>query len=218
MDGGVISEWFVTQTRREQPVVIISAGIGDQINFELDLLSRLAGLGLRAELYAIDPTPKSLAFLAEQKLPANFHVIPYALTSRDGEISFSLPRDPRWVSGSEVELSDDSRDLDYENRITVSGKTLTSIMAEHNIERVDLLKMDIEGSEFSVLDNILEDRIPIEEMLIDVHHYLMPGGDGLLKGMLSGLKRGGFGIFESEEDKTFSCISRNVVARRRDRD
>jgi FkbM family methyltransferase len=140
MDGGVISEWFVTQTQRPQPVIIVSAGIGDQIDFELELLFRLAALGVQAKLYAIDPTPKALEFLANQELPENFHVIPYALCARDGEISFALPRDPRWVSGSEVELAEDSRDLDHENKIRVKGKTLKSIMAQFNIERVDFLK------------------------------------------------------------------------------
>jgi FkbM family methyltransferase len=214
MDGGVISEWFVTATNREQPVVIISAGIGDQINFELDLLTRLAGLGVRAELYAVDPTPKSLEFLATQELPKNFHVIPYALSGRDGEISFSLPRDPRWVSGSEVDLAEDSRDLDRENRITVAGKTLKSMMTELKLERVDLLKIDIEGSEFSALENILADGIPIEEMLIDVHHFLMADGDRLLTHMLNDLERSGFRIFEAEEDKTFSCINQGAMDRR----
>jgi len=87
-------------------------------------------------------------------------VIPYALCGRDGEVSFSLPRDPRWVSGSEVNLSEDSRDLDHENKINVNGKTLKSIMKEFNLARVDFLKMDIEGSEFAVLENILTDQIP----------------------------------------------------------
>lgn len=211
MDGGVISKWFVTQTRREQPVIIISAGIGDQINFESDLLSRLASLGIHAELYAIDPTPKSLEFLKKQDLPDNFHVIPCALCGRDGEVSFSIPRDPRWVSGSEINLMEDSRDLDHENKITVNGKTLKSIMKDLNIERVDLLKMDIEGSEFAVLENILTDKIPVEEMLVDVHQFLMPEGESLLNGMLAGLKRSGFRIFASEKDQTFSCIHQRAI-------
>jgi len=215
MDGGVISESFVKESNRKQPVIIVSAGIGDQIHFELDLLARLKNLGVRAELYAVDPTPKSLEFLAGQDLPSNFHVIPYALCGRDGDISFSLPRDPRWVSGSEIDLRDDSRDLDHENRITVPGKTLKSIMEELDLERVDFLKMDIEGSEFSAVDNILKDRISIEEMLIDVHHFLMADGENSLRGMLTGLTRSGFRIYEAQEDKTFSCISQGALGRRR---
>jgi hypothetical protein len=74
--------------------------------------------------------------------------------------------------------------------------------------------MDIEGSEFSVLDNVLTDRIRIEEMLIDVHHFLLPRGKILLKGMLADLKRSGFRIFESTEDKTLSCIDQSAIVRR----
>lgn len=38
----------------KEPYIIYSAGIGDQINFELDLLRILKEKGIRAELYAID--------------------------------------------------------------------------------------------------------------------------------------------------------------------
>lgn len=78
-------------------VVIYSAGIGDQINFELDLLEKLKRAGVEAQLYAIDPTPKSLAYLNTQNLPDNFHVLPYALSDRDEMLEFALPTAEGWM-------------------------------------------------------------------------------------------------------------------------
>ena len=55
---------------------------------------------------------------------------------------------------------------DVENIIKVKGKRLRDFLDR----KVDFLKMDIEGSEFSVIDSI--DEINIPQISIEFHHWL----------------------------------------------
>ena len=49
-------------------------------------------------------------------------------------------------------------------------KTLSEIIHEHNIEHIDLLKIDVEGSEFDVLSGIGEEDWPrIKQIVMEVH-------------------------------------------------
>ena len=42
-------------------------------------------------------------------------------------------------------------------------------MKENGHSHLDLLKMDIEGAEFEVIDSIIEDQVPINILCIEFH-------------------------------------------------
>nr|QEO74685.1 AMP-dependent synthetase and ligase [uncultured bacterium] len=66
-------------------------------------------------------------------------------------------------------------------------KTLSDVIREHGIERIDLLKIDVEGSEFEVLSGIQEtDWRRIKQIAIEVHSRL------ILKRITSLLEAHGF--------------------------
>ena len=194
-----------------EPYIIYSAGIGDLINFEMELLEFFQREGIKAELFAIDPTPASLDFLARQDLPGNFHVVPYALSDRDGDVFFALPQAEGWVSGASVDVKNDSRNLDFNNRIKVQGKTIKSIMEKFGHNKIDLLKMDIEGAEFDVLENAIKNAVQIKEICLDHHEHMLKNGRKRIKGLLSMLQEY-YNIFYVEKDNKhvayFGCIQK----------
>jgi FkbM family methyltransferase len=56
-------------------------------------------------------------------------------------------------------------------KLQVPAKSLSSIIAEHQLERVDLLKLDCEGSEYEILYNTSESVLQnVRVMVIEVHH------------------------------------------------
>lgn len=67
-------------------------------------------------------------------------------------------------------------------------------LSEHVTEPVDFLKLDIEGAEGVVLDELERaGKLPlIEQMAIEYHHHLAAGEEGLA-GLLGTLERSGFG-------------------------
>lgn len=190
--------------------IVYSAGIGDAINFELDLLNLLKQNNIDVELYAIDPTPRALEFLSKQDLPDNFHVLPYALSDRDSKLFFALPQADRWISGSAADVKQDMRKFDFKGKIQVEGRTIESIMKELGHDRIDLLKIDIEGSEFDVLDEALNKNLNIIEMCVDHHEYMLKHGRKRIIKLLSLLKEN-YDIIATGDNgsRNFCCILRN---------
>lgn len=166
-------------------------------------------------MYAIDPTPKSLEYLQTQQLPNNFHVLPYALSETDALIEFALPTTEGWVSGSIEKVRNDERNLDFENTIKVEGKTIKSIMRELGHDRIDLLKLDIEGAEFAVLKTALSDGLDIRQMCIDHHEYMFEDSNDKLTELVDGLHQHGYSILYVEMDsakcRSFTCMKNKYI-------
>ncbi len=80
----------------------------------------------------------------------------------------------------------------------IPGYTIPLLMKKFNTPEIDILKMDIEGSEFSVFSNNPEEWLPRVRMVIaEVHEYLHPGvGDQIM----SVLQRSGFTIIWKGEN------------------
>ena len=55
-------------------------------------------------------------------------------------------------------------------------KTFSTIISELGHTHIDVLKMDIEGSEFLVIDDILNSDISITQILIEFHGRFIENG------------------------------------------
>jgi FkbM family methyltransferase len=129
--------------------ICYSGGVGEDVSFDVELIDRYG-----CAVFAFDPTPRAVAF-AEATMGANprFHFHPFGLWSSDGEVAFFAPQDPAHVSHSIGNLQRTSES------ITVPVRSLPSIMGELGHDRIDLLKLDIEGAEHEVVASMLETGI-----------------------------------------------------------
>jgi hypothetical protein len=62
---------------------------------------------------------------------------------------------------------------------------LKTAMQRLGHSRIDILKMDIEGAEYSVLEDIAREKIPVGQILVEFHHRLTSVGTGKTKRLLS---------------------------------
>ena len=72
--------------------LVYSAGIGEDISFDLALIERYG-----CRVHGFDPTPRSLAWLEKQSLPAAYSFHPFGLAAFDGTASFAPPQNPEHV-------------------------------------------------------------------------------------------------------------------------
>jgi FkbM family methyltransferase len=144
--------------------VVYSVGIGEDISFDLALIERAGCV-----VHGFDPTPRSIAWVAAQRLPANFVMHPWGLADYDGVASFLPPLNSSHVSHTLLQGADDSRP-----RIELPVRRLATIMQELGHTRIDVLKMDIEGAEYSVIDALVASEIRPRQILLEFHHQL-PG-------------------------------------------
>lgn len=142
--------------------LVYSFGIGEDISFDLELMEKIG-----CSVLAFDPTPKSLAWIKSQPLPTGFQFFEYGLSDKDGTLMFEPPPNPEWVSYKES----------TKGSFTFPVKRMATIKKElgHHNKRIDFLKLDIEGSEFSVIDDILRDNLDPVQMSVEFH-----GNDGYI--------------------------------------
>jgi len=195
--GNKGASWTVYPESLNSNSIIYSFGVGTDISFDLEMISRF---GVRIQ--AFDPTPKSIQWIDEQKLPNEFIFTPIGIAPASGEIEFTLPDNLNNVSGS-INNVLGSKGI----KIQVPVKDLESIMQNLSHAHIDILKMDIEGSEYDVIDSIIDKKIPIKQLLIEFHHRFPKIGIAKSKMAIKKLTLAGYKIFHiSTSGEEYSFI------------
>ncbi len=163
--------------------VVYSVGIGDDISFDLAMIRRFG-----VKVQAVDPTPASHAWLATQQLPPEFVLHPVGLAGYDGTASFAAADNPDWVSHSMVRT---------ENRAVESFPVarLSTLMERLGHNHVDLLKVDIEGAEYDVIDDMLSSGVDVRQFLVEFHHRFDEVGWKKTDQAIADLRSAGFRLF-----------------------
>lgn len=193
-DGG----WTFNPTLLGRDSVVYSAGIGEDISFDLGLIARFG-----VTVHAFDPTPKSIEWLRSQALPPKLVVHEYGIAPQDGRLTFYQPENPAYVSLSVVERATPTE------AVSLPVRELKGIMRELGHSSIDLLKMDIEGSEYAVLEDLVARAIPIRQLLVEFHHRFPGVGDDKTKAAIDLLESSGYRLFaisSSAEEYSFLRI------------
>lgn len=188
-------KWLVENSLTENSVVY-SFGVGEDVSFDLSVIDRYG-----SQVFAFDPTPKAITYGSDfADVEPRFHFFPVALCSgEEGPIMFHLPQDPDHVSCSESEISDSS--------FQVPAKPLTQIMDELGHLKIDVLKMDIEGSEYVVLEEIFI-KLPVsswpDQILVEFHDHLDSSFPARKENILRNIFEKGYAlIFQEGADYSF---------------
>ena len=117
--------------------------------------------------------------------------MPVGLGANDGEMEFFPPRKESSTHFSPIDRYDN---LEVET-IKAPVKTLKSIAQECGHQTIDLLKMDIEGAEYDVIDNLEEQEVEINQILIEFHHMYKGISLDDTKNAIDKLRKLGFELF-----------------------
>lgn len=177
--------WCVCPDTLDASSVVYSFGVGEEISFDLELIRRFGVC-----VHAFDPTPRSIAWLAKQSLPGNFVFHPYGVADFDGHAKFLPPVNPAHVSHTLLD-----RQTPWP-AIEVPVRRLRSIMQDLGHQRIDLLKMDIEGAEYAVLEDLLRCGIPVQQFLVEFHHRWPEIGVQKTRQAIRALNSAGYRIFD----------------------
>jgi FkbM family methyltransferase len=156
--GSIYGGWTVcTGVGLGSESLIYSVGVGEDISFDLSLIRTLG-----CRIFAFDPTPRSIAWLETQHLPNEFQFFPWGLGAIDGLAKFAAPEDAGHVSYSSVAVGG--------HAVQCEVYRLPTLMRKLGHAKIDLLKIDIEGSEYAVINDIFTHGLRPRQLLTEFHH------------------------------------------------
>jgi FkbM family methyltransferase len=209
--------------------VCICAGAGEDLSFDVALAREF---GCRVHIF--DPTPRAISHFkglvaATQNLrpffinndpenpyrlsPADLthlQFYPLGLAGSESRQNFYLPRNPDHVSCSTHNLQ---KSQDY---FVAQCVTVQSVLKSLGFNRLDLLKLDIEGSEYEVLECLMNSG-PLPRVLLVEFHALTghaaASGLGPIKPFIDRLHEAGMRLVYVEGmDATFVKAGRDFEA------
>ena len=188
-DGG----WWFTPQGLGSDSIVYSLGVGDDIEFDISLIEKY---GVR--VHAFDPTPSSIEMLDGRDLPQQFEFHPWAVTAADGSLTF-YPRLKKDGTKSDVMYTMIAEDETREDAIEVPAYSLSTISEKLGHQQIALMKMDIEGAEYEVLDGLLASPIKPTQLLVEFHHRFPGIGLDKTADVIERLRRAGYKVFAISE-------------------
>ena len=166
--------WFPLDFNLNEDSIVYSGGVGEDISFDLKLQN-----DYNCNIILIDPTKRALIHYNEcqnfyidqshsfrgnnsdylniiKNLKPNFDKFTYinmGLWNKKDELKFFKQTNENYVSQSLVD------GMFGENYDVVKVDSLKNIMDANNHKKIDVLKLDIEGAEIKVLEQMIIDKI-----------------------------------------------------------
>ena len=119
----------------------------------------------KSTIWAFEPNPAAFELLRmniEGNQITGVQLLPYALSNIEGPIDFYLPEKKGSLNGSTINHHDSGI------TIKVEGKKLSAWLPEHDI---DILKIDVEGDEEKIIQDLIENNLlkKIKEIVVEYH-------------------------------------------------
>ncbi len=182
--------WWISPDSITPDSIVYSFGAGKDISFDLSLIG-----SYQVAVHVFDPTPASIEWMKAQALPDRFKLHETGIADYDGKALFFPPDNASYVSHTILD-----RKSTHDRAIPVEVRRLSTIMRELGHSRLDILKMDIEGAEYKVLEDIIRSGVVIGQILLEFHHRFPDVGIDATRRAVQSLNKAGYRIFAASEN------------------
>ena len=216
---------------------IISCGLGEDASFDVEFAAKY-----NSKIIMVDPTPRAIihyqlimkfigtkskkSYLDQgaQDIEAydllkvtkdQLLLEKFALWTTPSKLNFFAPKNPKHVSYSITNFQNNySLDTEFEH-IEVDAVTLKTLLDKYKINRLHLLKLDIEGAEIEVLINMLKDRIYPTQIAVEFDGFNFPTKRARLdyEGVDSALREHGYLCYDFDGMADFLYVRSDRVNR-----
>ncbi|WP_293700632.1 FkbM family methyltransferase [Sphingopyxis sp. UBA6734] len=195
--------WPLLTNETPSTPLIYSFGVGEDVSFDLKAIEKIGAI-----VHAFDPTPRSCRWIARQLLPPSFHFHPVGLASEDGEAEFFAPEVDAYVSFSAQPAPKSAPEL----AIRAPVQRLSTIIENLGNGLPDVLKMDIEGFEYEVLDDLIAGTLRPAQLLVEFHHRMYDIPNERTIEQIERLRGAGYLIFYiSESGHEYGLVHQSAV-------
>jgi FkbM family methyltransferase len=173
--------------------IVYSLGVGDSIDLDIDLIHHYS-----LTVHAFDPTPYTEEWVSSLELPANFVFHPWAAAGKDGSLRLFRRVNTRGKKSVVMWTADDNAG-DESDFIDAPAYTVRTMMEKLEHERVDLLKVDVEGAEYEILDSLGDIANLPTQLLVEFHNRFPSIGKQRTAASIEKLRTFGYRIFSISE-------------------
>ena len=198
--GSDYGGWTYDASKLTPKSIVYSIGLGEDTSWDEGIMKKH-----KLNVWGFDPTPKSLEYVAkreELKVDGLFHLTAEGLATFKGNLTFTKPKAER---RDQVSLRA-GKFSGMGGTINVPVNTLENWMERNSHRHLDILKMDVEGSEYDVLEDwIRRDFFPFDQLLIEWHFRFLHN-KSRHDAVLRGLKQKGWKLVDSKhqgQENTF---------------
>ncbi len=200
VDESIVNEVFkFREYRSAQEIIQNSNGAIVDVGAHAGYFSLwTAVLNSKIKIYALEPVKENFDFLKQNLAENNFKNIKaenVALTRETGEINIFLSEDSH--NHSLLPISDQVQ--------KIKGLSLVDFIKKYKIKKISLLKMDIEGGEYEIFENLEKENFSqIENIFLEYHQ----SENRNFKVIENILRENGFSVevFPSHFDKTMGFL------------
>lgn len=157
-DGKLVNvgNYKILSDNISQSSIIYSCGIAENISFD-EAISQKYG----CDVFMFDPTERSNKYMNSIDNP-KLKFFNIGIWKIDGNIKFYMPKNSGGINFSATNL------FKTKMHIYLPCKTIKSLMYELNQTKIDILKMDIEGAAFEILEDILDNNIYPHQIIAEI--------------------------------------------------
>jgi FkbM family methyltransferase len=222
--GSKYGSWAVPTGLLGHDSVCYLAGAGEDITFDVALQQEMG-----CQVHVFDPTPRAVAHFNQleasvnnntpfatptghkyqiphpDRFSINFHAI--GLWDKADTLKFYAPKNEAHVSFSALNLQ---KTTDYFEAKVDSVKNLMSKLGHL---KVNLLKLDIEGAEYRVIESVLNDGLDVDIICIEFDESHTPLDRHFHKRITRSLRilqNAGYKIFDIDPDFNIALIGPNA--------
>ena len=156
--------WVVPRLCFNEKSICYCAGCGEDISFDIGLINTFG-----CDVFGFDPTPRAIKHVkAQTHNNSRYTFLEIGLWDKKDVLEFFEPKNPKDVSHSLLNLQNTGKS------IKVNVDSLENIMVSNHHERLDLLKLDIEGAEYKVIQSIIDSKIEVKVLCVEYDEYFNP--------------------------------------------
>lgn len=184
--------WSVDLDEINDGDFIIDAGLGEDVSF-IEELNQLK----KVEIIGVDPTEKSHTYVENKNIP-NLTLIKKAIAKKGIEkITMFKNSNPLYVSESYCLDHSSVKDIEKYESDCIS---ILDLIEKYN---PSLIKMDIEGGEYDVL----EECLGVKQICVEFHHHCIESRtEEDMNRCLSFLQNNGYSIISSQLGREFTLL------------
>lgn len=224
--GSEYGGWVVPDIFNETSICYF-AGVGEDITFDVEFVKRYG-----CDVHLFDPTPRAidhydnviasaLSGVSVSPIPSSskfktyqitpevaekINLHPVGLGKENSEVTFFPPTNLNHVSHSIVNLQGTSG----ENGFTAKCNSISNIMQQLGHNKIDCLKLDIEGAELMIIEEILNKSIIVDVLCVEFD-YVKKVSVPSIPQMISLITNNGYDLVSDSHNHTFVKTQRTII-------